>query len=110
MVRITSQESPNRMWEDDESLERQLEQGRIKRSVWNIPTTKYKGSHSATYPKELVEILLKAGCPENGTVIDPFLGAGTTALMAQQQNKKWIGIEIYEQYCKDTIERIRNES
>jgi site-specific DNA-methyltransferase (adenine-specific) len=109
-VRITSQESPNRMWDDDESLERQLERGRIKRSVWNIPTTKYKGSHSATYPKELVEILLKAGCPEGGTVIDPFLGAGTTALVAQQQNKRWIGIEIYEEYCKDTIERIKNDS
>ncbi len=107
--RITSQESPNRMWTDLQSLKRQLKQGRIKRSVWNIPTTKYRGSHSATYPKELVEILLKAGCPEGGTVIDPFLGAGTTVLVAQQQNKKWIGIEIYEQYCKDAMERIKNE-
>jgi len=105
-VRITSQESPNRMWEDDESLERQLEQGRIKRSVWEIPTTKYRGSHSATYPEELIEPLMDALCPEDGTVIDPFMGAGTTAVVAEKQNKKWIGIEISEEYCNDIIERI----
>jgi site-specific DNA-methyltransferase (adenine-specific) len=108
-VRITSQESPNRMWDDDKSLERQLEQGRIKRCVWNIPTTNYKGSHSATYPKELVRILMDAGCPERGTVLDPFIGAGTTAVVAHEQSKNWIGIEIYEQYCKDIIKRIREE-
>jgi len=105
-VRITSQESPNRMWEDDESLERQLDNGRIKRCVWNIPTTQYRGSHSATYPEDLVEPLMDAGCPENGTILDPFIGAGTTAVVAEKQNKHWIGIEIYEQYCNDIIERI----
>jgi site-specific DNA-methyltransferase (adenine-specific) len=107
--RITSQESPNRMWGDSESLERQLERGRIKRTVWNIPTTNYRGSHSATYPKDLVRILMDAGCPERGTILDPFLGAGTTALIAHEQDKNWIGVEIYEQYCKDTIKRIKEE-
>lgn len=105
-VRITSQESPNRMWEDDESLERQLNNGRIKRCVWNIPTTQYRGSHSATYPEDLVEPLMDAGCPENGIILDPFIGAGTTAIVAEKQNKNWIGIEIYEKYCNDIIERI----
>ena len=108
-VRITSQESPNRMWDDDESLERQLEQGRIKRSVWNVPTTKYKGSHSATYPSELIRPLMDAGCPEGGSIIDPFMGAGTTALVAEEQEKHWLGIEIYEEYCQDIIERIKEE-
>ena len=107
-VRITSQESPNRMWDDSESLERQLEQGRIRRSVWSCNTTKYRGSHAATYPEELIAPLLEAGCPEKGRVIDPFMGAGTTAVVAVKQNKEWTGIELSEQYCSDTITRVKN--
>ena len=106
-ARITSQESPNRMWNDSESLERQLENGKNKRSVWSITTARYPGSHSATYPETLIEPLLDAGCPEDGIVIDPFIGAGTTALVAQKQNKRWIGIDISEEYCRDTIRRMR---
>ena len=108
-VRITSQESPNRMWEDSESLERQLENGRNKRSVWKIPTKPYRGSHIAAYPQELIRIPIQACCPENGTVLDMFFGSGTTALEAEKQNKKWIGIEISEPYCKESIERILKE-
>lgn len=105
-ARITSQESPNRMWKDIESLKRQLARGRNKRGVWSVNTTKYKGSHSATYPPDLIAPLMDAGCPENGIVIDPFMGAGTTAVVAEEQEKKWLGIEIYEEYCRDIIERI----
>jgi site-specific DNA-methyltransferase (adenine-specific) len=107
--RITSPPSPNRMWKDSESLERQLENGKNKRSVWSVTTARYGGSHSATYPVELIEPLLAAGCPEEGSVIDPFMGAGTTALVAQKQFKKWRGIEVYEEYCQDIIDRINEE-
>ena len=108
-ARMTSQESPNRMWNDLESLERQLEQGRNKRSVWSITTKGYRGSHAATYPRELIRVPMDAMCPEGGTVLDPFMGAGTTAIEAEAQGKYWIGIELNEEYCEDAIRRIENE-
>jgi DNA modification methylase len=106
--RITSQESPNRMWEDNESLERQLEQGRIKRSVWSINTKPYKGSHSATFPEKLIIIPILATCPEDGIVLDMFFGAGTTGLVCEKLNRRWIGIELSEEYCQLAKERITN--
>jgi len=107
--RISSQESPNRMWDDDESLERQLENGRNKRSVWSINTHGYKGSHAATYPRELISSPIDAMCPEGGVVLDPFMGAGTTAIEAEAQGKYWIGIELNSEYFYDAIRRIENE-
>ncbi len=108
-VRVTSQESPNRMWADSESLERQLEHGRNKRSVWSITTKGYKGSHAATYPRELIRTPIDAMCPKGGTVLDPFMGAGTTALEAEAQDKYWVGIELNSEYFDDAIRRIKDE-
>lgn len=79
---------------------------RNKRSVWEINTKPYKGAHFATYPTELVEPCILAGCPPNGTVLDPFLGAGTTALVAQQHNRNWIGIELNPEYAEIAQNRI----
>ena len=108
-ARLTSQESPNRMWDDPESLERQLEQGRNKRSVWSITTKGYSGSHAATYPRELIRSPIDAMCPEGGVILDPFMGAGTTAIEAEAQGKYWIGIELNEEYYEDAIRRIKDE-
>ena len=108
-ARMTSQESPNRVWNDLEALNRGLAQGRNKRCVWKIPTTGYRGSHAATYPRELIRVPMDAMCPEGGTVLDPFMGAGTTAIEAEAQGKNWIGIELNEEYYKDAIRRIENE-
>lgn len=108
-ARISSQESPNRVWEDLDALKRGLEQGRNKRSVWSIPTLGYEGSHAATYPRDLISVPIDAMCPEHGTILDPFMGAGTTAIEAEAQNKYWIGIELYSEYYEDAIRRIRNE-
>lgn len=108
-AKITSQDSPNRMWEDSESLERQLEKGRNKRSVWSITTKGYHGSHAATYPRELIETPIAALCPEGGVILDPFMGAGTTAIEAEAQDKYWIGIELNEEYYEDAIRRIKDE-
>ena len=79
---------------------------RNKRCVWKIATKPYKEAHFAVYPEELCEIPLQAGCPINGTVLDPFFGAGTTGLVALKQNKKIIRIDLNKQYCDIAIKRL----
>ena len=56
---------------------------RNMRTVWKIPTKPYKGAHFAVFPEELIETPIKAGCPANGIVLDPFMGSGTTASVAK---------------------------
>lgn len=67
---------------------------RNRRSVWEIPTQAYKGSHFATYPEKLVEPCILAGCPVGGTVLDIFFGSGTTGQVAQRLGRNFIGIDI----------------
>jgi DNA modification methylase len=74
--------------------------GRNMRAVWSINTKPFRGAHFATYPEQLVERLLKAGCPPGGVVLDPFLGAGTTAVMAQKLGRSYVGIELNAEYVK----------
>ena len=69
------------------------------RSVWTIPTSSYPEAHFATWPEALVERIVKAGCPEGGVILDPFMGSGTTALVARRLGRKAIGIELNERYC-----------
>ncbi len=64
-------------------------------------------SHFAIYPEELCETPIKAGCPKDGIVLDPFFGAGTTGLVALKQNKKFIGIELNKEYIKIANARIK---
>lgn len=71
-----------------------------KRCVWTITTKPYKGAHFAVFPPELVETPIKAGCPEDGIVLDPFIGSGTTGTVAQQQGKNYVGIELNPDYIK----------
>jgi len=72
--------------------------GRNKRSVWTVATKPFKEAHFATFPPELPEICIKAGCPEGGTVLDPFAGAGTTLFVAEQLGRNSIGIELNPEY------------
>lgn len=72
--------------------------GRIKRCVWKISTKPFSGAHFAVFPPDLVEPMLRAGCPSDGIVLDPFFGAGTVGLVALQQNKRFIGIELNPEY------------
>lgn len=67
---------------------------RNKRSVWNVPTSNYQGSHYAVFPKELIVDCIKAGCPKGGIVIDPFIGSGTTDEVAEILGRNWIGIDL----------------
>jgi DNA modification methylase len=73
---------------------------RNKRSVWAITTAPYRGAHFAAFPPALVEPCILAGCPEGGTVLDPFLGAGTTALVADRLGRHCIGIELSPAYAE----------
>ena len=81
--------------------------GRNKRTVWTITTKPFSEAHFATYPEELCETPIKGGCPEEGIVLDPFFGAGTTGLVALKQNKRFIGIEISPQYIEIAKKRLQ---
>ena len=79
---------------------------RNKRDVWQINSVPYKGAHFAAYPPKLVETCLLAGCPQDGVVLDPFLGSGTTAAVARQMGRHYIGIELNPDYCALAEQRI----
>jgi DNA modification methylase len=81
---------------------------RNKRSVWTIATQPCKESHFATFPKELIRPCIKAGCPVDGIVIDPFLGSGTTACVCIEENRKYLGIELNPEYIKIAQKRINS--
>lgn len=81
---------------------------RQKRSVWSVTSKPFKGAHFATFPPDLVEPCILAGCPEGGTVLDPFFGAGTTGLVAKRNNRHCIGIELNSDYLEIAKRRIEN--
>jgi DNA modification methylase len=83
---------------------------RNKRSVWTVTTRPFKGAHFATFPPQLIEPCILAGCPEGGIVLDPFFGAGTAGLVAQRHNRKWIGCELNPEYAAIAQARIEAES
>jgi len=80
--------------------------GRNKRCVWSITTSSFRGAHFAVYPPELIEIPIKAGCPKNGIVLDPFIGSGTTAIVCKMLERNYLGFDINKKYCKIARERI----
>lgn len=81
---------------------------RNKRDVWSIGTKGYKGAHFATYPEDLIKPCVLAGCPNGGTVIDPFFGSGTTGKVAKEYGRNFVGIELKFDYCKMAEKRIGN--
>jgi len=78
-----------------------------KRTVWSICPKPFSEAHFAAYPEELCTTPIKAGCPEEGVVLDPFLGSGTTAIACLKQNKQFIGIELNEEYIKIANKRLK---
>ena len=79
---------------------------RNKRNVWTVSTKPFKEAHFATFPKGLIEPCIKAGCPEGGIVLDPFAGAGTTGLVAKENNRDAILIELNKEYLAMAKKRI----
>jgi DNA modification methylase len=81
---------------------------RNKRDVWTVATQPFKAAHFATFPPDLITPCVLAGCPENGVVLDPFMGAGTTAVVAFQNNRQYIGFELNPDYCAIAEQRLQN--
>ena len=82
---------------------------RNKRNVWTVTTKPFKAAHFATFPPDLIEPCIKAGCPEGGVVLDPFSGAGTTGIVAKKFNRKAILIELNPEYNVIAKERINQQ-
>ena len=81
---------------------------RNKRDVWDIPVQPTKEAHFATFPERLVEPCILAGCPEDGMVIDPFFGSGTTGRVAERLGREWCGIELNQNYIDIAMKRTDN--
>jgi DNA modification methylase len=82
---------------------------RNKRSVWNIATQSFSEAHFATFPEALVEPCVLAGCAAGGTVLDPFGGAMTTTLVAQNLHCKGVAIELSAEYIEIGMKRLAQE-
>ena len=82
--------------------------GRNKRTVWSISLSKFRKAHFAVYPESLVANCIKATCPADGVVLDPFSGAGTTAVAAKNLDRKYVMLDCNEEYCEIARERISN--
>jgi site-specific DNA-methyltransferase (cytosine-N4-specific) len=83
---------------------------RNKRSVWEIPTAPFPEAHFATFPPALIEPCILAGCPKEGTVLDPFGGAGTTGLVADRLGRNAILIELNPEYAEMAERRIKKDA
>ena len=88
----------------------ELVENRNKRTVWTIPTQGFSEAHFATFPVNLIYPCIKAGCRLEGIVLDPFIGSGTTAIVAERLDRKWCGIEINAEYLNMAINRIKKET
>jgi DNA modification methylase len=86
---------------------REFDGTRNRRSVWTIATSPYKGAHFATFPAGLVEPCILAGSRPSDTVVDPFIGSGTTAAVAAQLGRNYLGCELNPTYGPLQNERIR---
>jgi DNA modification methylase len=73
---------------------------RNKRDVWTVATAHEREAHFAVFPEKLITDCIRAGCPENGIVLDPFMGSGTTAVVARKLNRNYIGFELNPEYTK----------
>jgi len=94
-----------------EYSEKGLEQnplGKNPGDVFKIPIRPFPKAHFAVFPEKLCEKPIKAGCPEGGTVLDPFCGAGTVGVVAKKLQRKFIGIDIKKEYVDMSEKRIKN--
>ncbi len=82
---------------------------RNKRDVWTVNTQPFAEAHFATFPPKLILPCVLAGCPAGGTILDPFGGAGTTALVAKENGRNAILIELNPEYIKIAEKRLSQE-
>lgn len=84
--------------------------GHNKPTVWSVATVPFSDAHFATFPPKLIEPMVLAGCPEGGTILDPFAGAGTTGVVALRHNRSFIGIELNPTYVALARRRICDDA
>jgi len=84
--------------------------GANKRSVWTVNTKPYAGAHFAVFPQELIEPCIMAGAAPGQVVLDPFMGSGTTAQVAQHLGRQYLGCELNEEYKTLQEKRLRQMS
>ena len=99
-------QSTNSIHEEKEQQGGLNYKGANRRSVWATSTDQFSGAHFATFPPALIEVPIKAGCPRGETVLDPFMGAGTTALVARRLGRAYTGSEINPAYWALANKRI----
>lgn len=80
---------------------------RNKRDVWSVSVKPFKEAHFATYPQELIAPCILAGCPQGGIVLDPFMGSGTTSIVASKLGRDYVGIELNPEYKEMAERRIK---
>jgi DNA modification methylase len=84
--------------------------GRNRRSVWTVSTAPFPGAHFATFPPKLIEPCILAGCPIGGTVLDCFGGSGTVGMVAENNSRNSILIELNPKYIEMIRERTRQQN
>jgi len=99
---------PNGKHGDGQQSPKTIYGKRNKRSVWSVNVKPYKEAHFATFPKELIEPCVLAGCPKDGTILDPFGGSGTTAEVAIENGRNALLIELNPEYIELAKTRISN--
>jgi len=80
--------------------------GKNPGDVWEVPTEPFPDAHFAVFPQRLVARCILFGCPPGGTILDPFLGSGTTAVTTRKLGRRFIGIEINPKYIEMAIKRL----
>ena len=79
---------------------------RNRRSVWTVAPRPYAGAHFAVFPQDLIEPCVLASSRFGGTVLDPFVGSGTTGIVALSNGRKFVGIDINPEYCRLSENRL----
>lgn len=101
--------STNRYEQNSAGMDNKQFDTRNKRSVWSVNPRPYKAAHFATFPPDLIKPCILAGCPEGGVVLDPFVGSGTTSMVAMESHCKSIGIELNPDYIQLAKNRLHQE-
>ena len=108
-ARMASQESANRIWDDPEACARILLAGVNLRNVWGIPTVPSKIKHAAMFPPEIPRRCILIGSRPGDVVLDPFMGSGTTAVVARKLARRWVGYELNPEYVEIIRKRVATD-
>ena len=104
-----SEKSKDSQWQCNKQGVYRDDMLRNKRDVWTVKPASFKDAHFATFPERLIVDCIKAGCPVGGVVLDPFMGAGTTAVVARKLERNYIGFELNREYVELAEKRLKNE-